>query len=263
MKWHRIKALLLRHLYLYKRSVPRIMDIFYWPVMELVLWGFISLYLEKFNLSGFNAVTILLGAIIMWDLLNQSQRVVSIAFLEEVWERNLLNIFVTPLKVREFLASSLILSIIRIFLVGSVMSILAFLFYHFSIFTFGFYLIPFFAALLLFGWTLGLFTTAIILRYGSSAQVLAFGFLMILQPVSAVFYPVSVLPPVLQYIAYLFPSTYIFEGMRAVIATGSLPISMLALALVTNIIYLVLVLWFFKRMFARVKERGQLMRLND
>ena len=99
MKWHRIEALFIRHMYLYKRSVPRIMDIFYWPVMELLLWGFISLYLDKLNIGGFNAITVLLGAIIFWDLLNQSQRAVSIAFLEDVWERNLLNIFISPVTV--------------------------------------------------------------------------------------------------------------------------------------------------------------------
>src|SRR3989344_2239663 len=103
MKWYRIHALLIRHLYLYRRSFPRLMDIFYWPVMELLLWGFMSIYLEKFNLAGFNAISVLMGAIILWDLLSQSQKAVSIAFLEDVWERNLLNMFVTPLRIIEFL----------------------------------------------------------------------------------------------------------------------------------------------------------------
>lgn len=263
MKWHRIQALLLRHLYLYKRSVPRIMDIFYWPVMELLLWGFISIYLDKFNLGTFNAITILLGAVIFWDLLNQSQRAVSIAFLEDVWEKNLLNLFVTPLKVSEFLVSTSLLGLVRIILVGAVMGILALVFYHFNILLFGFYLIPFFINLLIFGWVLGLFTIAIILRYGTSAQVLAFGFLFLLQPFTAVFYPVSVLPQPLQTIAYAFPSTYVFEGMRAVIATEMLPMKLLIGALLTNLVFLVLIIWFFQKMFARVKARGQLMKLND
>ena len=94
MKLHRINALLIRHLYLFKRSVPRLMDIFFWPVMELLLWGFISVYISKLNIAGFNAVTVLLGAVIFWDLMSQSQRAVSVAFLEDVWERNFLNIFV-------------------------------------------------------------------------------------------------------------------------------------------------------------------------
>jgi ABC-2 type transport system permease protein len=263
MKWHRIKALLIRHLYLYKRSFPRWMDIFYWPILELLLWGFLSLYLAKSNLGGVNAITLLLGAVIFWDLMSQSQRVVSIAFLEDVWERNFLNLFVTPLKKSEFVASAFILGIIRVAIVGIVMTVLAFLFYHFSIFTFGFTLIPFILSLLLFGWTLGLFTVAIILRYGTSAQVLAFGFIVLIQPFSAVFYPVSVLPHSVQYIAYAIPSTYIFEGMRGVITSQTFSWSLFSISILLNLVYFVLCGWYFSRMFANVKRRGSLHKLND
>src|SRR3989344_70377 len=109
MKLHRINALLIRHLYLYQRSVPRLMDIFFWPIIELLLWGFLSLYLEEMSFGGLNVVTVLLGAIIFWDLMSQSQRAISTTFLEEVWERNLLNIFVSPLKISEFLISSVLI----------------------------------------------------------------------------------------------------------------------------------------------------------
>lgn len=262
MKLYRVSALLIRHLYLYKRSLPRLMDIFYWPVLELLLWGFISVYLARMKLAGFNAVTMILGAIILWELLSQSQKAVSVAFLEDVWERNLLNIFVTPLKVGEFLLSTILLGMVRIVLVSLVMAGMALVIYKFSIFTFGLALVPFMANLLLFGWILGLFTTAIILRYGTSAQILAFGFIFIIQPFSAVFYPVSVLPESIRFIAYIFPSTYVFEGMRAAAATGAASLRMLGLAFATNIFYLSLVLWFFFRMFARVKEKGALMKLD-
>ncbi|MDP3882271.1 MAG: ABC transporter permease [Nanoarchaeota archaeon] len=262
MKWHRINALLMRHLYLYRRSLPRIMDIFYWPVMELLLWGFLSLYLARLEIANFNAVTFLLGGIIFWDLLSQSQRVVSVAFLEEVWERNLLNLFVTPLKMKEFLASTVILGLVRIFVVSIIMAGLAFLFYSFNIFTFGLFLIPFMANLLLFGWILGLLTTAIILRYGSSAQVLAFGLIFLLQPFSAVFYPVSILPQGVQYVANILPSTHVFEGMRAVINTGTLPLNHFLWAVVLNLLFLGLILVYFYRMFAWVKRSGKLMKLD-
>lgn len=252
----------MRHLYLYKRSVPRLMDIFYWPVMELLLWGFISSFIEKMNLGGFNAVTVLIGAVIFWDLMSQSQRAVSVAFLEEVWERNFLNIFVTPLRVSEFLASTFILAAVRVILVGSVMSVLALVFYHFNLLTFGFALIPFVANLLIFGSVLGIFTTAIILRYGTSAQVLAFGFLMLLEPFTAVFYPVSALPVAIQWISYTMPSTYVFEGMREVIATGEFSYPLFWGAVGTNIIYAVVIIWFFSRMFAYVKRNGKLLKLD-
>ncbi|OHA26531.1 MAG: hypothetical protein A3C06_03060 [Candidatus Taylorbacteria bacterium RIFCSPHIGHO2_02_FULL_46_13] len=262
MKWHRINALLIRHLYLFKRSVPRLMDIFFWPVMELLLWGFISVYISKLNIAGFNAVTVLLGAVIFWDLMSQSQRAVSIAFLEDVWERNFLNIFVTPLRLSEFLASTVILAFVRILMVGAVMSILAALFYQFNFLMFGLYLVPFMLNLLIFGSAIGLFTTALILRYGTSAQVLAFGLLFLVQPFSAVFYPVSALPSAVQWISYLIPSTYVFEGMRAVIATGMLPTSLLLGAIIANIIYFVGLSWYFYRSFAVVKNKGKLLKLD-
>lgn len=262
MKFHRIKALLIRNLYLYQRSFPRLMDIFYWPVMELLVWGFLSVYLEKMNLGTVNVVSMLLGAIILWDLLARSQQAVSVSFLEEVWEKNLLNIFVTPLKIGEFLASTVFIGLVRIILVGIVAAVLAFVLYRFNFFQFGFYLIPFIFNLFFFGWILGIFTTAIILRYGTSAQVLAFGFIFLIQPFSAVFYPVSALPEWIRWLSYVLPSTHVFEGMRSVIATGTLPLTDFWFALALNILYLIITLWFFFKMFALVKDRGLLMKLD-
>ncbi len=261
MKWHRIQALLIRHLYLYRRSFPRIMDIVYWPVMELLVWGFLSLYIEKMN-AGFNAITVLLGAVIFWDFLNQSQKSVSIAFLEEIWEKNLINIFVTPLRLSEFFVSTLLVGLVRLILVGIILAVLSFVMYHFNLFSLGFALIPFVLNLFLFGWALGLFANAIILRFGTSAQILAWGFLVMVQPFSAVFYPVSALPSFLQPIAYLLPSTYVFEGMRSVFMTGTFSTAHLFGALIANAVYLVVMIWFFFRMFAYVKKEGKLLKLE-
>src|SRR3989344_5834874 len=230
MKLHRINALLIRHLYMYRRSLPRIMDIFYWPVMELLVWGFLSAYITNSNLGGINIVSVLLGALIFWDILSQSQKSVSVAFLEDVWERNLLNIFVTPLRPSEFLISTAILGIIRIALVSLVMGLLAFFFYSFNLFQLGFALLPFFLNLLIFGWAIGVVVIGIIMRYGMQAQILAFGLIMLLQPFSAVFYPVSALPSFLQKVAGIFPSSYVFEGMRTILNGGSFPLSHLGLA---------------------------------
>lgn len=262
MKWHRIQALLIRHLYLYQRSFPRIMDIVYWPVMEILVWGFLSLYIEKLTIGGFNAVTVLLGAVIFWDFLNQSQKSVSIAFLEEIWEKNLVNIFVSPLRLSEFFISTLLVGFIRLILVGIILSVLSFLMYHFNLFMLGFALIPFVLNLFLFGWALGLFANGIILRFGTSAQILAWGFLVLIQPFSAVFYPVSALPTFLQPIAYLLPSTYVFEGMRSVIATGTFSSAHLWGALFANAVYLTVMVWFFFRMFSYVKREGKLLKLE-
>lgn len=263
MKWYRINALLIRHIYLYKRSLPRIMDIVFWPVMTLFLWGFLGRYLEQTEFGGsVNIVTILLGAIILWEVMSESQHSISIAFLEDVWERNLLNIFVTPIKISEFLASTLLLGVVRVFLVSIIMIIIAFFAYSFNFFTLGLYLIPFIINLLIFGWILGLLITAIILRFGTSAQVLAFGIMFLIQPFTAVFYPVSILPQYIQYISYALPSTHVFEGLRAVINSGNLSWNYFIFGFGLNIIYLAITIWFFYKMFARIKEKGRLMKLT-
>jgi ABC-2 type transport system permease protein len=262
MKWHRINALLIRNLYLYKRSLPRLMDIFFWPVMDLLLWGFLTMYLNKLELGTPNLVAFLLGGIVFWGFLHASQESVSVAFLEEVWEKNFLNIFVTPLRLSEFLASTMLVGVVRLALVGTVMGAVALSLYQFNILQFGVHFIPFTLSILLFGWIVGIFITAVIFRFGTAAQVLAFGVLFLVQPFCAVFYPVSALPEAIQWISWLLPPTYVFEGMRAVIQTGTLPAVTLGAALLANGIYLVLVLWFFYRMFARVKEKGLLLKLD-
>lgn len=263
MKLHRINALLIRHLYLYKQSFPRIFDIFFWPLTELILWGFLSVYLNTLDLGGaFNLLTVLLGAIIFWDLMSQSQRAVAFAFFEDIWERNLLNLFVSPLKLSEFLVSTLVLGLIRILLVGVVLGGIAFLLYSFNILEFGFLLVPFALNLLFFGWLMGIFSTAVIFRFGSAANAFSFGLLFIVQPLSAVFYPVSALPDALEWISRLIPLTHVFEGMRHVVATGVLPSQDLIWAFGMNFVWMVLIVWFFHRMFARIKEKGTLMKLD-
>ncbi|MDE2172380.1 MAG: ABC transporter permease, partial [Patescibacteria group bacterium] len=249
--------------YLYPRSFPRLMDVFFWPILELMVWGFLSVYLEKLNLNSVNILSILLGALIFWELLNRSQNAVTIAFLEDVWEKNLLNLFVTPVRIVEFIFSTVVLGIVRILIQGVILGIVAVALYHFNIFQFGLYTIPFIISLLLFGWALGLFVVAIILRFGTTAQVLAFGIIFLVQPFSAVFYPVSALPQWLRPLSYALPSTYVFEGMRQVIATGGLPVTTMLYSYGLDAIYLVLVFWFFYAMFAKVKERGLLLKLDS
>ena len=263
MKFYRIKALIIRNLYLYPRSFPRLMDVFLWPILELLVWGFLSVYLEKLNLNSVNILSILLGALIFWELLSRSQNAVTIAFLEDVWEKNLLNLFVTPVKVIEYALSTVVLGLIRIVIQAVILGIIAFVFYNFNIFQFGFYTLPFIVSLLIFGWAMGLFIVAVILRFGTTAQVLAFGIVFLVQPFSAVFYPVSALPKVLQWVAYILPSTHVFEGMRTVIATGTLPVSTMLYSYGLNIIYIGLVFWFFFAMFKKVKEKGLLLKLDQ
>ena len=262
MKWHRIYALLMRHIYLNKKSFPRMVDLMLLPIISLFLWGFLSLFLEENSAGGLNILTLLLGAVLLWEFVQEGQHSVSIAFLEDVWQKNLLNIFVTPVTVGEYIASEILFGLIRVSIAGVVMAIFAFIFYSFNILTLGFYLIPFAVNLLVFGWILGILSIGIILRYGSAANSFAWILIFLIQPFTAVFYPVSVLPKALQYVAMLLPSTHIFEGMRYVVANGSIPTYNLIASSSLNILYFILVMLFFNRMLARIKEKGLLLKLD-
>jgi len=263
MKLHRVLAVFVRQMYLYRRSLPRLMEIFYWPLLDLVLWGFISLYLARYQGNLPNFVTFFLGALILWDILFRSQLGISVSFLEDVWARNFLNLFVSPLKPGEYLTSLMLVSAVKIVLAGGIMSLLAWVFYSFNIFVIGMSLVPFVLNLVALGWAIGIFTTALILRFGQQAEILAWGIAILFQPVSAVFYPVAVLPPILRWLARYVPSSYVFEGMREVVASGRLPVGKLVWATGLNAVYLAVVTFFFYAIFRSVKKKGLLARIGE
>lgn len=259
----RIYALVARHVVILLRSIPRVMDIFFWPVMDLLLLGFLSVYLNSINIGEVNIVAILIGGVILWQIVDRAQNAFSTYFLEDVWYRNFLNIFITPLKLSEFFVAGAILSLLRILIVSLVMFIIALLFYKFNIFTFGLALVPHVLNLFLFGFVLAIFINAIIIRFGSSAQVLAFGMAILVQPVSAVYYPVSALPHWLQYVSNALPSSYVFESMRDIASGGQFETASFLIALGLNVVYLSLAWWFFATMFKKVKMMGKLLKVQD
>src|SRR5437899_5823709 len=263
MKFHRLPALLSRHLYLYKRSFPRVMEIIYWPFVDLVIWGFITLYLERFKGTMPSFVTFFLGALILWDVLFRAQQGITISFLEEVWSRNLMNLFASPLKPSEFLAATMLLSIGKVVAVSCVTVMAALLFYSFNVFVLGLSLVPFLLNLIVTGWCIGVLTTGLIMRYGQEVEVLAWGLVFLFQPISCVFYPRSVMPLWLQSIARVSPAAHVFAGIRAVITAGTFPAHELAWAVGLNALYLtVLVVW-FHMMFAACKDKGLLVRVGE
>lgn len=263
MKLHRITALIARHLYLYRRSLPRMMEIFYWPFLDLVVWGFITVYLMKFQGQLPDAVAFFLGALILWDVLFRAQQGITISFLEEIWARNLMNLFASPLTPGEFLAATMAISVFKVTAVSIVMVVAALLFYDYNIFRIGLSLVPFVFNLLIAGWTIGVLTTSLIMRFGQEAEVLAWGMVFLFQPISCVFYPVDVLPKWLQGVAWMNPAAHIFEGMRSVISTGSLPVVHLVWALGLNFFYLTLLVAWFHHTFNVCKERGSLVRVGE
>ena len=258
--WLRVSALVLRYLFLYRRSLARAGEIVFWPVMELLVWGFLTTYLDE--LSPNKPMVYLLGGLIFWDVLYRSQQAITLAVTEEIWVKNLLNIFLAPVSIFELMLATCIMGIIKSLLTGVLLSVLALLFYAFNILDVGLALVPFLICLLLFGWAMGMCTMALVLRFGQAAEALVWGVPFLIQPISAVFYPVAVLPPWLQVIARLLPSTYVFEGMRAALDTGEVSLSLLGLALVLNLIYLIGAAAYFGWMFARVRDKGGLTRLG-
>src|SRR6266496_5351822 len=260
MRLHRISALLTRHLYLYRRSFPRLMEIIYWPFVDLVIWGFITLYLAQYKNALPSFVTFFLGALILWDVLFRLQQGITISFLEEIWSRNLMNLFASPLTPSEFLTATMLLSIAKVLAVSLVTVLAALVFYSFNVFVLGVSLIPFVLNLIIAGWCIGILTTGLIMRYGQEVEVLAWGLVFLFQPISCVFYPMSVLPDWLQAIARLNPAAHVFEGMRAVITNGTFPTSELAWAVGLNAFYLAMLVGWFHLMFAACKEKGLLVR---
>jgi len=174
------------------------MEIFYWPLLDLLVWGFITVYLAQFRQSLPGFVTFFIGALILWDILFRSQQGISVSFLEDVWAKNLLNLFASPLSPREYILSLMLVSVVKLVTVAAIMAALAWIFYSFNIFLIGISLIPFVLNLIVMGWAIGIITTALILRFGQEAEVLAWALGFLFMPISAVFYPVSVLPPFLQ-----------------------------------------------------------------
>lgn len=263
MKLHRIMALIARHLYLYRRSLSRIMEIFYWPFLDLVIWGFITLYLARYQGQVPGFVTFFLGALILWDMLFRSQQGITISFLEELWARNLMNLFASPMKPSEFLTATMAMSVMKVTVVSIIMTGCALLFYSYNILIVGVWLMPFVLNLVITGWIIGVFTTSLIMRFGQEAEVLAWSMVFLFQPISCVFYPMEVLPTWLQMIAWANPAAHIFEGMRAVLGTGASPIGNLAWAVGLNVALLVGVVTWFYRTVAYCKDQGLLVRIGE
>lgn len=264
MKIERIYAIIMRHLYLYKgRSLPRFLDIFFWPVVTILTWGFLSVYLNKVNLGDVNFISVILGAVIFWEIAQRAQQSISIYFLEDVWEKNFLNIFVTPLTLSEFFVASFILGVIRIIITCAVLFVIAFFLYHFNLFSLGFALVPYVANLFLFGVTIAIFINAIILRFGTSAQVLAFGVIFIIQPITAVYYPVSALPLWVQPFSMMLPTTHVFEAMRATFHGDAFDVHSFLIGLALNIAYFLAAWLFFQKMFQSVKKKGLLLKVQS
>jgi ABC-2 type transport system permease protein len=261
MSPHTVGALVLRYIYLYTRSGIRLIELFFWPLTDLVVWGFLTVYLQQ-NTAGDmpRFITFLIGGMILWDVLFRSQQGIAMSFLEDVWTRNLLNVFAAPVRTVEYLAAAFTVGFLRIVVTLTLLTIVAKALYAFNLFDLKLGLLVFLGNLLLFGWTLGMVSTALILRWGQAAESLAWAVPFLLQPLAAVFYPVTVLPAWLQPVAWCLPATYVFEGMRGVLRTGIVDWQLAATGFALNLVFLALSGTFFARILASARERGLLVK---
>jgi ABC-2 type transport system permease protein len=260
----RIWGLMYRHLALYRRSWPRLLELAYWPVLQMCIWGFTASFLA--NRIGSMAVVAgatLLGGVLLWEVALRSQMGVAISFLEEMWSRNLGHVFVSPLRPWELVAALILMSVIRM-LAGVVPAIgVAWLLYAFNLFALGPIVVLFFINLMIMGWSVALGVVSLILRHGAGAEALAWSVLFGLTPFSAVFYPVAVLPRALQPIALALPSAHVFEGMRGALLDGVVQWDHLVAAFALNAVWLAGAAWLFARQFRQARLRGALLSIGE
>jgi ABC-2 type transport system permease protein len=260
----RIWGLVYRHLALYRRSPPRLIELMYWPILQMVVWGFITAYLAgvQDNL-GSVAAGVLLGGVLLWEGALRSQMGFSVSFLEEIWSRNLGHIFVSPLRPGELVAGLATMALLRT-LIGVIPAmLLAWFLYSFNIFALGPLMVAFFAALIIMGWAVALGVTSLILRYGAGAETLAWSVLFGITPFAAVFYPVSILPAWLQPVALALPASHIFEGMRAALTRGEIAWGHLGAAYLLDAVWIAGMGWVFMSQFQAARVKGALLNIGE
>ncbi len=259
----RIYAMVLRYTYLLRNSWPRVLELAYWPTVQMILWGFISQFYATHSDWVAQAAGMLIAAVLLWDVLFRSQLGVSLAFYEELYSRNLGHLFVSPLRPAELIAALLSISFIRTLIGVGFAALLAIPLYDFSLFGLGLPLIVFFANLLIFGWAIGLFVCALVLRNGLGAESLAWVVIFAIAPVSGIYYPVDVLPNWLQPLAAVLPASYVFEGMRTLMFEGVFDQALLLKAAGLNVLYIVVGIGVFQLAFYRARQLGLLLHIGE
>lgn len=259
----RIYALVLRHTYLLRSSGPRILELVYWPTVQMILWGFITVFLMNHSSWIAQASGVLLSAVLLWDVLFRGQLGVSLVFMEEMWSRNLGHLFVSPLRPFELGCALLTMSLIRTLIGVGGAALIAIPLFDFSVFSLGLPLLAFFINLIVMGWAIGLLVSGIVLRYGLGAESMAWIAIFAVQPISGVYYPIETLPGWLQYVAAILPSSHVFEGMRSVLFDHVFRLDLLLHAALLNVAYLTAGFVSFLAFFKIARVRGQLLHVGE
>jgi ABC-2 type transport system permease protein len=258
----RAYAIFLRQLFLLRGSPTRLFQIFVWTLLDIVLWGFITQYLNSVAAAKFSFLPVFLGAVVLENFLTRVQQGVAVAFFEDVWSRNFLNVFASPLRVSEYLAGLVSTSVITSAFALVAMMLLAGAVFGLSLLSLGASLIPFLLILFLFGVALGILATAIVLRFGPASEWFVWPIPMVLAPFVGVFYPIATLPSWMQAISYALPPSYVFEGLRGVVLDGRFSAGLLGLGIALALIYVALAYGLFRLVYRTVIRRGLIARYS-
>ncbi len=260
---HRVGAMVLRYLYLLRSSWSRVLELIYWPAVQLLVWGFLQFYIAQ-N-SGFfaRAGGVFIGAVMMWDILFRGQLGFSISFLEEMWSRNLANLMISPLRPIEFVFALMIMSVVRLAIGMVPVTLIAIAFFDFNIYGLGLALAAFFMNLILTSWSVGIVVSGLVMRNGMGAESLAWTMMFLIMPVICVYYPVSVLPEWLQWVAWALPPTYVFEGMRALILEQQFRADLMLASFGLNAIYFALAVAAFLALLRSARRIGSLLQSGE
>ena len=259
----RIGALALRYLYLLRGSWVRVVELAYWPTVQMILWGFITQYLAGHSDVLNQATGLLLSGVLLWDILFRSQLGLSVVFFEELHSRNLGQLFISPLQPIELILSLMLVSLARTLIGVGIAVLLAIPFYGFNLFQLGPPLAGFFLNLLLMGWAIGLLVSALVLRYGMGAESIAWAAIFALAPLCGIYYPIATLPGWLQPLSWVLPASHVFEGMRAVLLQHTFRLDYLLYALLLNAAYLSLGIGVFLAAVHKARERGSLLQSGE
>jgi ABC-2 type transport system permease protein len=259
----RVGALVLRYVYLLRSSWTRLLELIYWPAVQLFVWGFLQFYISQ-N-SGFfaRASGVFIGAVLMWDILFRGQLGFSVSFLEEMWSRNLTNVMITPLRPVEFVAALMTMSLIRLAIGVIPVTLLAIAFFGFNLYALGLALVAFFINLILTSWSVGIVVAGVLLRNGMGAESLAWTLMFVLMPLTCVYYPVTVLPHWLKLIAWALPPTYVFEGMRALLMGHTFRADLMAEAFALNALYIGASALVFVALLNSARRAGSLLQTGE
>jgi ABC-2 type transport system permease protein len=255
MSFSRIKGVFFRYYYNLMKGVSQLSDLFYWPLVDILLWGLTSIWIQNQNNTP-QLPLILMTGLIFWQVAWRGSVDISVNLLHEFWHRNLVNLFSTPLKISEWICGVILLCLCKLMITISFGALMVYVLYSLNVFTVGWAFLPFAALLLIFGWTLGFLAAGVIIYWGHQVEMIAWMIAFIFAPFSAVFYPVDILPIWAQTIAWCLPTTYIFEGMRSILSGNSFPFLYLWMSCILNLVYLGLSIYFFQFMFQKSRIKG-------